>query len=177
MHKLKLPLGPWSTEPNEKHWVDPATGLHCLIKRHPDSLHLCGYVGVPSSHPAFGHDYDKLALSVHGGITHGDHIESAPMPDLWWIGFDCAHAFDYSPGSTFQMFKPENYRDMNYVTRECTQLAAQLVDYVPPMKLRDALMFVLARAENNPNALPLEEEIKVNEALAIVREHIESLED
>lgn len=129
MHKLRLPIGPWSIEPKMKFWVDAATGLHCHVRRHPNFLHLCGYVGVPPSHPAYGRHYDKLTLNVHGGVTHADTIGDSPMPDLWWIGFDCAHAFDYSPGMSHTLVQPREYRDISYVTRECTRLAAQLKDY------------------------------------------------
>jgi hypothetical protein len=176
MHKVKLPLGPWSTEPNEKSWVDAATGLHCYIKRHPTFGHLCGYVGVPAGHPAYNNPYDKLTLNVHGGVTHADGIESSPMPDLWWIGFDCAHAFDYSPGMP-QSFgvRPEAYRDMEYVTRECVRLAEQLKDYAPPMSVHEALIMVVRAAESNRNALTIEAESKLNEALEIVRGHADSV--
>lgn len=175
MHKLKLPLGPWTHEPNEKHWVDPATGLHCCIKRHPDLLHLCGYVGVPTNHPAYGRDYDALELSVHGDITHADFRSDSPMPDLWWIGFDCAHARDYSPGALhFYGATPKDYRDMEYATRECTELAAQLVDYVSPMSVHEALTIVVHTAEQ---AIGKGDKPTLEEACAIVREHIERLED
>jgi hypothetical protein len=171
MHKVKLPLGPWSTEPDEKHWVDAATGLHCYVKRHPEMGHLCGYVGVPPAHPAYNHDYDKLTLSAHGGITHADSIESSPMPDLWWIGFDCAHAFDYSPGMP-TLCNHESYRNMEYVTRECTRLAEQLKDYVPSMSVHEALTIVVRTAEEQA-----QHPCTLQEACALVREHIESLED
>lgn len=174
MHKLKLPLGPWTHEPNEKHWVDQATGLHCYIKRHPDTLHLCGYVGVPPSHPAFKRDYDALALDVHGGVTYAERIMSASMPDLWWIGFDCNHAFDYALGSSLHMQKPEDYRDMGYVTCECVRLAMQLADYVPPMSVREALTIVVVTAEQ---AVGKGDKPTLGEACAIVREYIESLEN
>jgi hypothetical protein len=175
MHKLKLPLGPWSTEPDEKSWVDAETGLHCFIKRHPGLGHLCGYVGVPPEHPAYKRDYYKLAsLNVHGGVTYAECRGGWPMPDLWWIGFDCAHACDYSPG----LYIPgSEYRDIYYVTKQCTQLAAQLKDYVPPMSLRAALRMVLSRAVANRNALTLDEECKLNDALDAVYEHIKDMED
>lgn len=176
MHKLKFPLGPWSTEPDEKHWVDAATGLHCYIKRHPYYLHLCGYVGVPAGHHAYTYDYNKLTLSVHGGVTHANCIECSPMPDLWWIGFDCNHAFDYAPGDDLKLgnfgVTPEAYRDMEYVTRECTRLAEQLKYYVPEPSLKDQLKMVLARAKGNRNALSLEEETALNNAFDAVGEYI-----
>lgn len=112
--------GPWQDEPDKIQWLDEATGLPCLIVRNRVGA-LCGYVGVPRSHPAYGLDYGKVhdlfpdydedgALEVHGGLTfsnrcaHGPEedsichvVEPGEPDDVWWLGFDCAHGFDYCP--------------------------------------------------------------------------------
>ncbi|MFA7278750.1 MAG: hypothetical protein WC100_01485 [Sterolibacterium sp.] len=50
--------GPWQHEPDNAEWVDPATGLQCLIKRNSQITGaLCGYVGVPASSKLYGLDY------------------------------------------------------------------------------------------------------------------------
>ena len=116
---------------------------------------LCGYVGLPRRHPAHGKDFADLDIAVHGGLTYSaacDHprgICHTPAPgdpdDLWWLGFDCGHAFDLSPGlravidihvspkvrsrlaaarSAF-MGKWEVYRDLVYVRAEVEKLARQ----------------------------------------------------
>jgi hypothetical protein len=116
--------GPWQQEPDKRQWTDEATGLPCLIVRSRLGGNLCGYVGVPPSHPAHGAAYGPKdychptnleaaieAIPVHGGLTfaagcgHGDestsicHIPEPGEPDdVWWFGFDCAHYQDYSPG-------------------------------------------------------------------------------
>ncbi len=46
--------GQWDSEPDKKQWLDEATGLPCLIVRQREAGHLCGYVGVPKSHPLHG---------------------------------------------------------------------------------------------------------------------------
>lgn len=51
--------GEWTSEPDKKQWADAATGLPCLIVRGPFGA-LCGYVGVPQDHPAFGLHYDGV---------------------------------------------------------------------------------------------------------------------
>ena len=96
MDKTTWGSGPWQSEPDKLQWQDEATGLPCLVVRNWRG-NLCGYVGVPSSHPAHGkpystwnYDYDgnKLPttavveainnIEVHGGLTfasgcgHGD---------------------------------------------------------------------------------------------------------
>lgn len=80
--------GPWQDEPDKLQWVDDATGLDCLIVRNSGGA-LCGYVGVPESHPWHGiseyqctasptceEDYcdhgPESAIEVHGGLTFAD---------------------------------------------------------------------------------------------------------
>lgn len=52
--------GPWQSEPDKRQWTDAATGLPCLIVRGPSGA-LCGYVGVPKSHPLHGKGYGDTA--------------------------------------------------------------------------------------------------------------------
>src|SRR5690606_8583713 len=86
----------------------------------------------------------------HGGLTYADRCNEAapedrgvchvPLPgrpaEVWWLGFDCAHLGDVSPGMDARSrelghpplrFGDERYRDVGYVRRECASLAAQLV--------------------------------------------------
>ncbi len=49
---------------------------------------------------------------------------------LWWIGFDCNHAWDISPGmraiiSNYPINPRDQYRNIRYVTDEVTSLAEQ----------------------------------------------------
>jgi hypothetical protein len=139
--------GPWTTEPDKAQWVDEATGLDCLIVRNRGGA-LCGYVGLPPGHRAHGVDYDDVTPypDVHGGLTFagpcqednggGRGICHVPEPgrpaDVWWLGFDCAHAGDMSPRwadhlpASLRMH--EVYRDFDYVKAEVERLAAQLAD-------------------------------------------------
>lgn len=154
--------GPWNNEDDHAVWVDPATNLDCMINRGPSGA-LCGYVGVPPSHPWHGVDYTAIVkVEVHGGLTYANSCQEdgeichVPEPgrehDIWWFGFDCAHAFDLAPQMEATMRelrkrKPEidhieslfdgagrypgvfpgnTYRDWNYVVKEVTDLAAQL---------------------------------------------------
>jgi hypothetical protein len=57
----------------------------------------CGYVRVPLGHPWHGKSHNDLNVEVHGGLTfaEADVPCDAPGADTdWWLGFDCAHAFD-----------------------------------------------------------------------------------
>lgn len=138
--------GPWQDEPDKAHWVDPATDLDCLMVR--QSLGAwCGYVAVPPGHPAYGLHYDDVpGIDVHGGLTYaaacqetGDpatgvcHVPYPGRPqDVWWLGFDCVHAFDFAPEARFRLFadSPQAvYRDQVYVRAEVERLAAQLASY------------------------------------------------
>lgn len=130
-----FPAGPWDDEPDKMQWVDRATGLDCLIVRNNYGA-LCGYVGVPNGHPQYRQDGD--GLDVHGGITFGGlcdetapeghgicHIPRAGRPgDVYWFGFDCAHAGDLVPG--LHPYAGDQYRTIEYVTEQCAYLASQL---------------------------------------------------
>lgn len=156
--------GPWNNEEDHGVWIDSATGLDCMINRGPSGA-LCGYVGVPPSHPWHGLKYDAVDfdITVHGGLTYSNacqedgeicHIpEEGREHDIWWFGFDCAHAMDVAPRMDADMrqlnerLKAEgkegydvdavneslsgmwakHYRDWAYVTNEVIELAWQLV--------------------------------------------------
>jgi hypothetical protein len=148
--------GPWQHEPDKQQWVDEATGLDCLIVRTPWAGHLCGYVGVPEGHPAFGLGYDQANalgepdddgyrwLRVHGGLTFAGprqegaeetgicHVPQPGRPDrIWWLGFDAAHADDIMPAFDHLLGRRRVnpravYRTVAYMQAECAALAAQL---------------------------------------------------
>jgi hypothetical protein len=128
------PPGPWDNEPDTLVWIDDATGLPCLVRRSYLGA-LCGYVGIPKGHPAFGKGYDDVDVEVHGGLTFADELKNSReeypdlVDDLWLLGFDCAHLYDLVPG--MQQFKNARhthdfYRDMDYVRGEIARLAQQL---------------------------------------------------
>ena len=157
--KSEWPAGVWQDEVDKAVWVDETTGLDCMIHRGPHGGHLCGYVGVPEGHPWFEVDYDDVRCgdedqswpSVNGGLTYAGfchqrddpsvgicHIPQAGRPDrVWWLGFDCAHAHDYSPGfaRTYEKSGLHDYADEHYwtvdeVRRETERLARQAASCV-----------------------------------------------
>lgn len=141
-----LPEGPWQYEPVKVVWVDEDTGLDCMIVRSNGAGSLCGYVGVENSHSWFGlsWDHEDVDVRVHGGLTFADmcmedgpadavvcHVPQEGRSDeIWWLGFDCAHAWDYAPIT--EAFFPDIpmpdkvYRDIIYVIDEVKSLAKQL---------------------------------------------------
>ncbi|HEX7788423.1 MAG TPA: hypothetical protein VF653_19540 [Methylomirabilota bacterium] len=135
--------GPWQDEPDKKQWADETTGLPCLIVRNTAVTGaLCGYVGVARGHPAYEKACDDVPVAVHGGLTYSDRctpeadpsrhichvVEPGEDDDVWWLGFDCAHAFDISP--KMRRHAGEVYRDWAYVEREVLSLAEQLAAMV-----------------------------------------------
>lgn len=153
--------GPWDGEPDRVEFKH--AGLPCLMVRHPEGGHWCGYAGVPPSHPFHGVHYDGDRadeteeggwrdyenspcgrVEVHGGLTYSaacqgsicHKAEPGEPDDVWWFGFDCAHAGDLSPQMLayreipgWPKFPPgyETYRDLAYVHAETERLAEQLV--------------------------------------------------
>lgn len=114
--------GPWQGEPDKVQWVDEETGLDCLVVRNYGGA-LCGYVGVPESHPCFKVDYDDCSLhkiECHGGLTfsglcdeknkeHG--ICHIGEDKVWWLGFDCAHGFDIKPAMSRYDYSFDAFRN------------------------------------------------------------------
>jgi len=43
-------------------------------------------VQVPPDHVAYGHDYDRISVDVHGGLTYAN--------SRGWFGFDTGHGGD-----------------------------------------------------------------------------------
>lgn len=141
--------GIWQREPDKVQWVDEATGLDCLLHRNHMGA-WCGYVGVAEGNPHFMKPYADVDANVHGGLTFADfcqphddatgegicHVAYEGRPErVWWLGFDCGHAFDLAPGMRAQLRElghtsmhrvREVYRDIYFATSEVTQLAQQL---------------------------------------------------
>lgn len=76
-------------------------------------------------------DYqDWRELKEARSICH--KVEAGEDDQVWWFGFDCAHAGDLCPGMT--EFKKnygftvngDQYRDVDYVAQQVAQLAKQL---------------------------------------------------
>lgn len=125
--------GPWDNEPDRIEWR--YQGLPCLIVRNSMGA-LCGYVGVPEGHPWYRKDYGQVDADVHGGLTYADHccddtpICHVPQPgesdNVWWLGFDCAHSFDYVPKMDgFIRQYMSSYKDVPYVRSEVESLVRQ----------------------------------------------------
>lgn len=146
--KSKWGDGPWQQEPDAVFWQDPATDLPCLIARGDYTGALCGYVGVPEGHPLYGKERfskELKALDAHGGINFAACIKKTDFlgwdkyERYWFIGFDCAHAWDYNPAqeallkeimpSWDDLFRDSKiYRDIAYVTQLVDELALQLAN-------------------------------------------------
>src|SRR5881397_2025724 len=94
--------GPWQAEPDHVEWIDEATDMPCIANRNMILGHWNGYVAIPPGHPYLE---NKVDVKVHGGITFrgpcnkkvGICSEQA-REDIEFIGFDCGHCFDLSPG-------------------------------------------------------------------------------
>lgn len=77
----------------EKDWITNA-GLRAVILALPAG-HRCGYVAVSPEHKYFGSSYDDVPVDVHGGLTFSaDNLHVINEPNLWWLGYDCAHYMD-----------------------------------------------------------------------------------
>lgn len=157
--------GEWDEEDDRYEWRT-GTGLMGLIVRGPAGA-LCGYVGVTPDHPAHGRSwrsadcYERGAdgaldyarpkpnptndLRVHGGITYAEacagrvcHVPAPGEPEhLWWLGFDCSHAWDLAPTAAAFWARRGHpsegvYRGLTYVRNQVESLAEQLAALAVP---------------------------------------------
>jgi hypothetical protein len=139
--------GPWDDEPDRVQFKTTA-GLVGLVVRSALTGALCGYVGVPPGHPLHGKKYGEIeGVSVHGGLTYSERCDDGPIchvaepgepAAVWWIGFDCGHAFDLMPALMAQIARhglhwghPDEYRPLAYVRAEVERLAEQVAAIRP----------------------------------------------
>jgi hypothetical protein len=154
--------GEWDDEPDLVEWRH--AGLACLATRGSSGA-WCGYVGVPGTHFYFGVHYDKVVeASSHQGLTFSDvchgnicHVPRSGEPQhVWWLGFDCAHAFDLAPGLEVlrrsvrgpepmpDMGFRDVYRTLGYVVAHVNALAEELA---LPSRIPSLLMDLVASAK------------------------------
>lgn len=146
LNKASWGDGAWLDEPDKVSWTDEATGYPCIVKRHPQMGHFCGYVAVPEDHPHFGKDYgvpatrrcpSELTFAAPCSKDEDDahdicHIVQPGQSDnVWWFGFDCAHGWDIIPATQSMsylrsMFPGASYKDVEWVKNACEQLALDL---------------------------------------------------
>jgi hypothetical protein len=153
--KTDWPDGPRNGEPDRIEWRDATTAIPCLMVRNLVGV-WCGYAAVPPGHPWHGvscfDDEDGVLeqahYAAHGGLTFSGlcmdgespgricHVPAAGEPDnVWWLGFDCAHAWDRMPAIEANDIKrgresfldaDDIYRDEGYVRGRVAELAAAI---------------------------------------------------
>jgi hypothetical protein len=135
--KMKLWINdrPWENEPNLEEWVHDLTGYKCTVMRHGTLGHLNGYVAIPKGHLWHGQNYSNLneGIDVHGGLTYSALDKETGE---WVVGFDCAHAGDFSPRLVATLLTytktdishhmRDTYRTFEWVKEEVCSLARQL---------------------------------------------------
>lgn len=134
--------GPWMTEPDYAFWNMTYQGktMKCFALRHDVTGHWCGYAGVTEGDPLYGVGYPYIEDEVycHGGLTFAGVIDVTET-NVWWIGFDCCHAGDVSPGldavlsgSGHQPIHVQGHKDVYrtfaYVQLQALAVAMQLID-------------------------------------------------
>lgn len=146
--KEKWQKGEWDSEIDNLEWKEPKTNYQCAIIRH-NIGYLCGYVKIPPGNIL--HNIEKYTLIkvpeiwkkklednedmqeirnlffCHGGITYDQNKEEER-----WLGFDCGHSGDISPGSS--RWEDSEYRNIKYVKESCERLATQIYEYEKIMK-------------------------------------------
>lgn len=155
-------LGPWQTEPDLVEWRHES-GLPLLMNRSATGA-WCGYVGLPPPHRHYARPDGEIdEHTSHGGLTYSDHCRAricheprdGESREVWWVGFDCAHAWDLAPAlealtrsvmpdwissyeardTFFRAHRQDVYRDLVYVRETVEALAAELAAMARPGSL------------------------------------------
>ena len=113
-----LPLGQFE--------VFEEDGLKCLVRR-TEMGHVNGYVKVPVDLPykersSFG-EFAEENFSVHGGVTFTGSLEMLGQ-EGYWVGFDTAHCYDWTP-----QWNEGEYKSVDYVKGEIKTLVSQIKKY------------------------------------------------
>jgi hypothetical protein len=144
--------GPWQDEPDRELWRHES-GYPLLAVRGPQGA-WCGYVGLPPGHPWHGQGPWDLGVEVHGGLNYAGpcsgEVCHVPGPgesdDVWWLGFDCNHAFDLWPAiaanlrtlpGDYGSILGGHYWTLDEVREEVLRLAQQAIDAARAPQLRD----------------------------------------
>lgn len=62
-----------------------------------NSTHPTAYIGIGTRHRLAGRHYDRIDINVHGGLTYSAYSGGYFLPKgYYWIGWDYAHAGDYT---------------------------------------------------------------------------------
>lgn len=78
----------WRTEPNAKSWRDDVSGYYCAIRRgHPQLGLLCGYVGVPATHPWHGKGKDDRVAVPPFWLQRRMNIDDVGVMNLFITAF------------------------------------------------------------------------------------------
>lgn len=90
-------------------------GFDCVAALNEQMGVRVGYVRIPEDHQWYGLDYDDIPCEAHGGLTFSNFhpgIEWAvEIPDGYWIGFDCGHAWDQWPVEEAAAYLPKELFD------------------------------------------------------------------
>ncbi len=96
---------------------------------------LADLSGLPRAEVVEGIGQQLADINVHGGLTWASADLLGRETNLWWFGFDCAHAGDLCPGLQATMREmgilsnvhdDDIYCTIGYVREECLSLAQQL---------------------------------------------------
>lgn len=117
----------------EKYWTTKA-GLSAMVVV-TNHGHRCGYVQVPKAYEGMDYlDFEPF-VECHGGCTFANTHEGF---EGWWLGFDCAHAWDSPDPELMEAEYRKRYeehpwasggeiRSLEYCVEQCESMANDLL--------------------------------------------------
>ncbi|MBP5433618.1 hypothetical protein [Ruminococcus sp.] len=106
--------------------------------------HPCAYVEIPRGHDLYGDEGSVHCISCHGGITYvgsGDNFYPYDGMEHWFIGWDYAHAFDYSGYHMLgSEYRSPYFNEKKWTTAEIVQECRDVIDQlVSEVKNNDSI--------------------------------------
>ena len=102
--------------------------------------HPTAYVKIPEEHKYYKKGYDDIPIECHGGLTFSSHrlsyddfrFNPIVLQDSWWIGWDYAHAGDYTGYD--EMFNRGLYKNKKWTTKEIYKEVKKVISQLRKMK-------------------------------------------
>ena len=116
------------------HKVWDHMGLLCIVMEPGgEGTGFTGYVGLDKDHPFYEWEYSEnydTHLDVHGGVTFsGTMPKEIAEPELWYIGFDMKHGFDYESKIEGRKYYIKNLRTIDEAIENTQSLCEQIIDW------------------------------------------------
>jgi len=117
-------VGPWSLEADKIAWTDADTKYGVIIRRSPQTGHLCGFVGVGPDHPLYGFTINAIqavGVHAHGSIDYAEPCQQR-VPEQVSVCHVSEDRGQAVPQNAYANAKAEHGDDAWWIGFSCNQV-------------------------------------------------------